>query len=404
MARAWNWQTWGRSTDLIHKSDLNGIVGKFACLEQFRRKKEERATGGRQHENASGKLASGNAVHAVLHRILCSSAAEAMRDPSQSFSRHTLATAFDQEFERERAGRTVDWYRANADKWRAECVSMLEGLLADMHNHVGEVVLVEAGFVYQLDGIWVTGSTDLIYRAPGSERLSLADWKTGAQRPHQIDLDHGFEAGIYGNAIHSGYFVPYANVTPHGRESRRDAMERVCTEIAAAWQGWLDADERQEMIPGTPDSREILENVIDLHGARTLGEYPERIRHVHLRDYIPYARAGSKMLSRPEELEWAGLSEPEKMKYVKGDLRGPAWYRVQRSESDTPRLIHLLRSVVSWVRFGRFPPAPGELCSRCVFREACLLDGYKPVGEDKKQLERAARQYGFDGFDFDDGV
>ena len=36
------------ATDLIHKSDLNGIVGKFACLSQFQRKKEERATGGRQ--------------------------------------------------------------------------------------------------------------------------------------------------------------------------------------------------------------------------------------------------------------------------------------------------------------------------------------------------------------------
>ena len=45
-----------------------------------------------------------------------------------------------------------------------------------------------------------------------SPHLSFADWKTGAQRPHQIDLDHGWQSGIYSGALRSGYFVPFDNV------------------------------------------------------------------------------------------------------------------------------------------------------------------------------------------------
>ena len=134
-------------------------------------------------------------------------------------------------------------------------------------------------------------------------------------------------------------------------------------------------------------------------GAVHFDEYPERIRYVHMRDYIPYARKSKRLLERPEELEWAGLKAPEKVEFEKGDMRGPAWYHVQRAESDTPRLIHLLRAIVSWVRFGRFPSAPGEMCSRCKFREPCLLEGYKPIGDEKKRLEVAQRGLDFDGFD-----
>ena len=140
-----------------------------------------------------------------------------MRDPSQSFSEASIASAFDDEFSRERAGRPVDWYKTDPDKWRAECIAMVRGLLDDMRNHVEAPLLVEAGFVYQIDGIWLTGSTDLVYRAPGCDGVSLADWKTGKQLPHQIDLDHGFEGAIYGNAVLSAWFIPYANITERGR-------------------------------------------------------------------------------------------------------------------------------------------------------------------------------------------
>ena len=414
MARAWNWQTWGRAHDLIHQSDLNGLIGKFGCLEQFRRKKEERATTtAKIYENASGKLASGNAVHAVIHRIMRQPhAVAAMFDADQNFSRGSLKAGFDEEFEKERAGRPVDWYRVNEDKWRDECVSMLDGLLTDMRNHISEVVMAEAGFVYEIDGMWITGSTDLVYRTPGLKRLAIADWKTGAQLPHQIDLDHGWQSGIYGNALRDAYWVPYENVTPREGQTHRDAMEEVCTEIAMAWQEVIETEQSRDGLVNEADyvkewgercvvavgAKAQLDSIVVKHAATRFGEYPERIRHVHLRDYIPYLRGGSKMLTRPEELEWAGLSAPEKSKYVKGDLRGPAWYRVQRAESDMPRLRHLLRAAVSWVRMGRFPSAPGEMCSRCKFREPCLLEGYKPIGEDKRQLELLSNRFEVDGF------
>lgn len=395
MARVWNWQRWGRCDDLIHQSDLNGIIGQFGCPQQFLRKKEERATGGFAYENASGKLASGNATHAVIHRVMRSAPALdvvlAHPQTEQRIGDSAICDSFDEEFDRACAGRPVDWYKTDAHKWKADCCAMIRGLFIDIHEHVGEVVLAECAFVYPLDDMWLTGAIDLVYRArlddgSISTQLSFADWKTGKQRPHQIDLDHGWQSGIYGNAMRDAYFVPFENVTPREGQEHRDAVEEVCVEIAVAWQRVIEGPENQTTIEGE-DPRADLDAIVAKHGARKFGEYPERIRYVHLRDYIPYARATKKMLDRPEEIAWAGLAEKGKVAFVKGDTRGPAWYHVNRSESDTPRLRHLLRAVVSWVRFGRFPAAPGEKCTRCKFKAPCLTDGYKPIGEEKRQLD-----------------
>lgn len=403
MAKVWDWQKWGTAGDLIHQSDLNGVVGKFGCLEQFKRKKEERATEGkRTYENASGKLCAGNAVHAVLHRILRSAAAvDAMLTAPESFTERQLAMTFDDEFERERAGRPVDWYKTNAAKWRDECVAMLFGAVRTMRKHVGEVVLAEAAFVYSIDGLWLTGSVDLIYRAPGSKRLSFCDWKTGAQKPNQIDLDHGWQSGIYAGALNDAIFVPYDNVPKIEGRAHRDVVEDVCTSIAKAWQAANENGEQVDLDGKT--ARQELDALVEQHGARRFDEFPERIRYVHLRDFIPYAKAGARVVDRPEELTHYGLEATARIKYTAGDTRGPGWYHVVRSEGDAPRLRHLLRAVVSWIRFGRFPAAPGEMCTRCKFREPCLLDGYKPIGEDKRRLEVLTKQIDFDGFDADEG-
>ncbi len=407
MTARWNHQRWGRATDLIHQSDMYGLIGKYGCPEQFRRKKIEALEGKRVYESADGKLCSGTAVHAVKHRILKSPpAVEAMLAPDQVFASSTLERGFNEEFERERAGRAVNWYgKADAEKHKADCVAMLTGSMADMINHVGEVVAVECGFVFHVDGIWLTGSVDLIYRSPGSLRLSFADWKTGAQKPHQIDLDHGWQSAIYAEAMKHGYFVRYENVDARDGEEHRDALERVCGEIAVAWQTNTEAQKIVDEA-GDHDARhqlalaaESLDRVLAKHSAERFGEFPERIRYVHLRDYIPYVKATTRMLDRPEEIEWAGLKEKGKVKFLKGDARGPAWYRVNRSEADAPRLRHLLRAVVSWVRFGRFPAAPGEMCSRCRFRQPCLLDGYKPIGEERRKLDHMTREFDFDGLD-----
>lgn len=395
----WDHTQWGSVRDPIHKSDLNGIVGKFGCTEQFARKKAERASGKRTYEKANGKLCTGNAVHEVIARILRSEPARAgALHPTYTFPESTIATAFKEEFERQRAGRIVDWYKQNAEKWMAEQVQLLCGLLNDLHNHVGEVVLVEAGFIYQLDGIWLTGATDLVYRPPGSSELAFCDWKTGAQRPHQIDLDHGWEGGIYAGALRDAWFIPGQNVhAPEGVE-HRDALEAACIELAEAWQRAGLVSPRQESLPGVEADERALDSVVLNYDARYFGEFPDRIRHVHLRHYIPYSRGGSKTPTAAEDLAWHRLKRPEKIKYVKGDLRGPAWLHVQRSESDVPRLRHLLHAVVSWIRHGKFAAAPGEMCMRCKFREPCLNSGYQPIGEELVQLERATKGMDFDGF------
>ena len=406
MARAWNWQKWGSVTDPIHKSDLNGIVGKFGCLAQFKKKKIELATeGARKYEAANGKLCCGNAVHTVIHRVCKSKPAMDALKMGEVISRASLEKAFREEFENERKGREVKWWGAKEDKWTSDCIDMLEGLMGDITNHVEEVVMAECGFVYELNNIWLTGAIDLLYRPKGGHGLAMADWKTGAQKPHQIDLDHGWEAGIYGNAVKSAWFVPFDSVEETEGVPHRIAMERACVELGKAQDelNKIRAQYGEESNEFTVRAEKNLSEIVSIYGARRFDDYPTRIRHVHLRDYVPYKRKSAPMMLRPEELEWAGLTEPAKYPREKGDQRGPAWYKVNRSESDTPRLSHLLKAVVSWVRFGRFPAAPGEMCTRCKFKSECLLEGYKPIGEDLRQVEMLMKKTAdFDSLEDDD--
>lgn len=401
----WDYSQWGSARDPIHKSDLGNIEGKFGCLQSFARRKDEFARLGYiTSGECNGKTACGTAVHEVLFR-LCKSpiAVETMQHPTKTIGEHGLTVAFDEEFERERNGRPVAWFKTNADKHREECLSMLFGLVNDFRNHVAEVVLAEAGFVYKIAGVWLTGSIDLIYKAVGSEGVSMVDWKTGAQKPHQIELDHGWEAAIYGNALRDAWFIPYDSVEETPGVPHRIAMEEACIEIAEAWEVVMrfETEDGSHNVGALAEAENEacarLETILASYNAVKIGEYPETIRLAHLKDYVPYKRKSAPMLSRPEELAWAGLSEPGKFPREKGDARGPAWYHVNRTESHTPRMEHLLRSVVSWVRHGMFPPATGELCSRCKYQTPCLLEGYKPAGEERRRLDLITQN--FDGFD-----
>lgn len=404
MSRIWDWSQWGTWKDPIHKSDLNGIVGKFGCTEQFRRKKEERATGRRVYEKASGKLICGNAAHNVIARILRSApACEAALHPEYRFPLSSIESTFEEEYENERAGREVDWYKVKPDKWKRECVQMVHGMINDIHNHVKKVVLVEAGFIYHLDGIWLTGMTDLVYLTH-NDGLGFVDWKTGAQKPHQIDLDHGWESGIYSGALERGLFVPGENIMHEDGREHRDSVEAVCIELAGLMKA-AEATNGQTVLPGVEDPSARLAELMETYGAVRFNTFPDAIRHCHLRDFIPYSRKTHKTLSRPEELAWAGLAQPEKVTFEKGDTRGPGWLHVVRSQDSITRLTRRLRSVVQWVREGLFVDAAGEMCSRCRFREPCLNDGYQPVGEEAERLNKALKVLdddAFDGFDVDD--
>lgn len=405
----WDYETWGSSRDPIHKSDLNSLVGKFGCLQQFARKKTELAEGGaRTYEEANGKMCAGNAVHSVLHR-LCKSpiAVEVMKHKTETISEHSLTIAYDEEFAKEVGGRAVSWFKTNGEKHRDECLQMIFGVVRDFRNHVDEVILAEAGFVYCVDGVWLTGAIDLLYKPVGVDGIGMADWKTGAQKPHQIDLDHGWEAAIYGLAVRDAWFVPFDSVTPKKDQPHRLAMEEACIQIAIAVEALEHsksiADTRVDMKVDPPSEAAAmieLDRVVCEFNAVRFDEYPERLRLVHLKDYVPYARKSNPMLSRPEELEWAGLAAPAKYPREKGDQRGPGWYRINRTAAQTPRMKHLLNAVVEWIQLGMFPAAPGEMCSRCRFREPCLVDGYKPVGRERRRLDLITKDFdGFTGLD-----
>lgn len=404
----WDHTKWGSATDPIHKSDLTKVVGPFACLQAMGRGKQDHAENGEQvHAEANGKMAAGNAVHSVLHRICKSAVAfEYVMSEIDSLSEYSLTVAYDEEFAKEVGGRPVSWFKTNADKHRDDMLQMIFGVVREMRKHVDAVIMAEAGFVYRLNGIWLTGAIDLLYKPKGVDGIGMTDWKTGAQKPHQIVLDHGWEAGVYGNAVKSAWFIPFDSVTPEPGQSHRMAMEAACIRIAVAIEAVEAARAHADELKNSTAEGEhtaamsTLDALICEYGAVRFDEYPVELRLVHLRDYVPYKRKSAPSLSRPEELAWAGMSEPGKFPRVAGDQRGPGWYHIHRDDSHTPRLSYLLHSVVQWVRLGMFPAAPGEICSRCRFRAPCLVDGYQPEGEDRKQLEEMIKDFGgFDGLD-----
>jgi hypothetical protein len=134
-----------------------------------------------------------------------------------------------------------------------------------------------------------------------------------------------------------------------------------------------------------------------VEGAVRFERFPEVIRLTHLRDYIPYAKKGDKAITRPEDLEhWSGVlgrevKAGEKVKYESGQWRGGAWLEVKRRADDVARLEKMLRSVVSWIRFGRFVAVADEMCTRCPYRGPCLTSGYEVGQDEAKQLRDSLR-------------
>lgn len=379
---AWLYKRYGSASDPIHKSDLNGITGDYGCDRQFRYYKDAAADGQDESQTervVSGKAAAGNAVHETIARALSNLEVRArLLAGTLQVNRKQVADVFAEELQREAAGREIAWYRDKADKVCDDRVSMVVGLLNRLHAHVAEVLLVEGGFIVPFDGYWLSGHIDLLYRPKQNPAgLALADWKSGSQKPHAIELEHGWEAGIYSLAVRAGYFLARESLTESELLSaqagagshlsaRRKALEAVLIERALA------AEAGAPIVP-------------------TFGEFPEEIWHVHLGDYVPYQKAGSKEVKRPEDVRHYGSPVGTKLKYLAGDLRGPAWLPVRRTEEDIPRLAYQLRQVVGTVRMGRFAERRGEKCMRCAFREPCLATGYAPRGEEQRQIERRLR-------------
>lgn len=395
----WDHRRWGTLEDPVHKSQLSSLVGEFACTKQFQfdRLREAR---GEERTVISGSSAMGTAGHETIARALRRAAdGTPIRALTEAAIRHVLL----EEFARATVGLEVIWYGASGfEKALRERVLMLAGLFRDFDQHVAAVELVEAGFISQVGDIWTEGHVDLVYRPrENPDALALTDWKTGAQRPHPLVLEHGYESGFYSAALERGLFLPREVLGEW-----RGAAQENPTE-ALPWFDLVDVEalikarsEREAMHVALRALARIDEAGVELpDGVVTFDRFPETIRLTFLPDYVPYQKAGKKRVDRPEELAFWGLEAPGEVRYEAGQQRGPAWYHVRRSESDLPRLERLLRAVVGWVRMGKFVESVGEKCTRCPYRGPCLTSGYELAGDAAKGLNAALRGLDLAGAD-----
>jgi len=277
-------------------------------------------------EITSWKPALGSATHAVLARALTTRASSASYEAQ-------LREALDVEG-------AIEWYDENPHRLITDRAEMIRGVLTELERYVLRVIACECAFIAAFDRYWLSGHIDLVYEpivAPGT--IGMADWKTGAQKPAVVELDHGWEAGVYSAGLRHGLFIPEGE--------SREATERVLIDAALA--GSI-----------TP----------------TYGVFPSEVYQVHLGDYVPYVRAGSRWVSRAEDLRLFGYAQPCQHAYKAKDRRGGAWMPVALHEGDLQRLAARLRATVGPVRMGAFPDRITDQCDRCPYRKPCLATGY----------------------------
>jgi hypothetical protein len=380
---------------------MSALLGEFSCTAQFRfdRLAELQRV---ERETCSGKTEMGTAVHECIARALRNETLrESILAGRPATGATTVRAVLAQEFELVTAGREVRWY-GKSDHTDAldEGTAMILGLFSDMHRHVSAVELVEAGFICQLGDLWLEGHTDLIYRPRANpDALAFTDWKTGATKPDQISLDHGWESGFYAQALACGTFLPTTVLDAWRQASAEGRAHDVPLDPADVEALASAHNERAAMhiaLRAIACNRQRDPDVL-IPGIVRFDRFPDVIQLTHLRDYIPYEKKGTKSVTRPEDLaHWSRvLGRPvvadEKITYEKGQWRGGAWLDVKRREGDVPRLERMLRAVVGWVRFGRFVESVGEKCKRCSYQGPCLTSGYELTGDDAKQLKDALR-------------
>lgn len=393
---AWDYKRYGSANDPIHKSHLNDLTGDWGCPTRFRYARDEASRGGPGYDldrPVRGDAACGTAAHETIARALNNPELRAHLLTGRSDNAvpgAMVRRAFEDELAREIGERRVEWYDATRDDVVDDRVAMVTGVLNDLHRYVAEVVLVEPAFVFKLGTHWVQGHIDLVFRPRSAPTtLAITDWKTGAMRPDPIDLDHGWEAGIYSNALKSGHFLPRESlVVEYDRDAHvwRASCGMFTTEHPSKYIAERTCAER--VLTGVACALEVKGEVSAIGPLRVFDEYPSCIYHTHLGDYVPYKRAGKKNVKRPEDLAFYQRSTAGDVKYIAGQQRGPAWLPVRMTEHDRPRVEHRVRNVVGMVRMGRFIDQVGDRCKRCPYAEDCLNTGYGLRGDARAQLER----------------
>lgn len=410
----WNFRRYGSPSQPIHKSHLNNLTGEYGCAQKFKREQDARADklpGSDERETVGGKAAAGTAAHETIARALSKPDVRAHLLAGGTIATDSVERVFREEWQRETGGRTPQWYGDDAEDGGVAAimdrVTMVRGILNSLSAYVHSIELLEAGFVAPVGDYWISGHIDIVYRPRSNPaRIAIADWKTGLVKPLPIELDHGWEAGVYSAAVRHGVFVPREQIVIEQRDgltyaslgentvkhssryiAEREVLESTMVELAIKWQATDDKANLLAIGLCMPDDIEL----------KTFGEFPAEIYTVHAADYVPYKKAGYKAVKRVEDLKHYGYERPvARHKYEAGQARGPAWLPVQLSEYDLPRLETRLRSVVGMIRMGFFVDNVGPNCLRCSYASDCLTHGYGPRGDERKELERALRAVGTD--------
>lgn len=392
----WDFKRYGSTFDPVHKSHLNELTGEYGCPRRFRYQRDAEQLDDTAQADASdaqpkplkAALACGTAVHETIARALNNLV---VRDgllrgqmPTDKRVRDTLVD----ELAAAADGRELDWGKDKRDEEIADCVAMVQGLFESLPKYVEGVVAVEPGFVCEVEGVYYCGHVDMVFVPRGEPAaLGIADWKTGASKPDPLELQHGWEAGIYSAALLRGQFLARERVVLTPRDG-------------GGWVGQCGAA-RVEATSRWVAERRALEGALqgiaqgaDLDAQFAFEQYPARIYHVHLRDFVPYQKSGAKEAKRPEDLDWYGLQSPARVKYEAGQRRGPAWLPVALHENDLPRLAYRSRTVVGTVRMGRFFDLVREHCRRCPFARDCLTGGYSARGDELTELQANLRKAG----------
>jgi hypothetical protein len=390
----WDYRRYGSATDPVHKSHLNSIVGgDYGCPRKFRYEMDAKAEGVPGLEELpeiSGKAAAGTAAHETIARALGNEELCArLLEGKGGIAATAVAHVFMQEFEREVGGRSVQWYQADESETLKERVTMITALLSDLHKYVAKVELLEAGFIVQVGKVWLSGHVDIVYRPRSNpERIAMGDWKTGANKPSSIELDHGWEAGVYSAAVHHGRWLPRGAIRMVGSTATLLSHSvthpsRYIAEREVMERSLIDVARELESERGGGDA-----------WIQTMGfnEFPTEIYTVHMADYVPYKKAGTKLVKRAEDLQHYGYERPTTHRFEAGHTRGPAWLPVKLSEYDMPRLEARLANVVGMIRMGRFVDNVGDRCLHCSYKDDCLTGGYAPRGDERKQLELALKR------------
>jgi hypothetical protein len=389
---AWDYKRYGLIPDPVHKSHLNELTGEYGCAKRFRYQRDAEfapaADGGAPEKALNYHLACGTAAHETIARALNNVAVRERILAGQTIAEERIRATFEHELRVAADGRDIDWRDESADAVIGERIAMVQGVFATLPKYVEGIVAVEPGFIVQLEGVWYSGHIDLVYVPRGlPDALGICDWKSGESKPHPIELAHSWEAGIYSAALQRGVFLPRERVSLTRRSDGdwRGQCGAVDITRRSRWQAERD---------GLEDALKLIAAGNELGGQFTLEQYPARVYHVHMRDFVPYVKAGTKNAKRPEDLEYYGLEREAKVKYTAGEWRGPGWLPVHLHENDIARLAHRTRNVIGTVRMGRFIDFVREHCQRCPFARDCLTGGYSARGDELAELESNLKKAG----------